>query len=147
MLIQKPKRPWRPVIAVDFDGVLHIYDGNWSPGLIQGPAVPGAMKWLGEIYLTNRCDIAITSARSRYLTGRWAMKRWLREHLIFEFGYMAGPDTWDPLALEVFDSIKWPWFKPGALIYLDDRAIQFQGPQAWPTIDEIFAFKPWNKRS
>lgn len=142
----KPRKPWRPLIAVDFDGVLHDYDGRWSPGLVRGAAIEGAMRWLGYLYLDGNCDVAITSARSRYLMGRWGMKRWLRQHLIFEFGYQAGPNSYDPLALDIFEWIKWPWFKPGALIYLDDRAVCFNGPECWPLVEDVLKFRPWNKK-
>ena len=35
--------------------------------------------------------------------------------------------------------------KPPALIYLDDRAIRFTGPGSFPTVDDIWKAKPWNK--
>lgn len=134
---------WTPLIAVDFDGVLHNYDGKWAPSRVVGDAVPGAMDFLVELYLSERYDVAITSARSRYILGRWAMRQWLREQLIRHCGYQAGPYM-DPLYLEVFEWIKWPWFKPGALLYIDDRAHCFSGE--FPTIPEIKAFKPWNRK-
>jgi hypothetical protein len=41
--------------------------------------------------------------------------------------------------------IKFPLFKPPALVTLDDRAIQFEGE--FPSLDTLRSFKPWNRRS
>lgn len=36
--------------------------------------------------------------------------------------------------------------KPPCLIYLDDRAVRFEGPGTFPTKAQIHAARPWNKR-
>jgi len=36
--------------------------------------------------------------------------------------------------------------KPAALIYLDDRAVRFDG-ENFPEKSEIHALRPWNKRA
>lgn len=38
----------------------------------------------------------------------------------------------------------WPWFKPPALVTVDDRAICFDG--TFPAPADLRAFKPWYKR-
>lgn len=87
------------------------------------------------------------------------MKRWLVDSLYQHFKtrpfeeylqYVDNPfdQNEDRLAREaardfVNAEISWPWFKPPAHLSIDDRALTFQG--AWPTIEEIDAFKPWNR--
>lgn len=134
----------KPIISVDFDGVLHSYRSGWKGAhVIPDPPVPGAMRWLRDLYESERVAVAIYSSRSKSLRGRWAMQRWLHRCLIDEFGHMAGPHM-GPLYVEILDWIKWPWFKPPAFITLDDRALTFTGE--WPGIDDLLAFKPWNKK-
>lgn len=139
---------YRPILCLDFDGVLHSYESGWSKRwfaaarIADGPT-SGAMQWLHDAYEGGRFRVAVFSSRSKTPWGRWAMRRWLRRHLIAEFGQMAGPNM-GPLYLEILDWIEWPWFKPAALITLDDRAITFDG--TWPPLDALAGFKPWNKR-
>lgn len=139
---------YRRTISVDFDGVLHAYDRGWSKrrwfasaDILDGP-VPGAMKWLHDVYLTEAFDVAIFSSRSKTLWGILAMQRWLRRQLLDEFGHMIGPHM-DPLYVEILDWVRWPIFKPAAHLTIDDRALTFTGQ--WPAVDTLRMFKPWNK--
>lgn len=77
------------------------------------------------------------------------MKKWLRNALwdhwvqggnesIFE-DCESGTDVYN-----LVNNFKWPWFKPMAILTIDDRAYQFTG--TFPTPESIRAFKPWNKR-
>jgi len=66
------------------------------------------------------------------------MRKWLTRH--FRDVWASDRTSCDDKLAE----IEWPTEKPAALVTIDDRAIQFDG--RWPSIDEIKAFKPWNKR-
>ena len=147
----------RYTVAVDFDGVLHSYTSPWvNARTIPDPPVEGAIQWLADI--VTRFDVAITSTRNSQWFGRWAMKSWLREHL-WQFmwpkaneavsGWTHGDvDEWaGRLADEVLSHVSFPRHKPPALVYLDDRALRFDGPGSWPTPDQIHAARPWNKVS
>lgn len=135
--------PQRPIICLDFDGVIHGYESGWKGAhIIPDPPVPGAMDFLRELYETGKFDCAIYSSRSRSLRGRWAMQKYVRRNLLLKFGFQAGPHM-DPLFLEISEWLKWPWFKPPALVTLDDRAITFSG--TFPSFDALAQFKPWNK--
>lgn len=114
-------------IAVDFDGVIHSYTSPWvDPQTIPDPPVPGAIDWLNE--MNQRFRVIIFTTRGKTAEGRDAVEDFLRDH-----GY-AG-------TVEVTAE------KPPALIYLDDRAVRFDG-EHFPTADEIHrAYIPWNKRS
>jgi hypothetical protein len=117
-------------IAVDFDGVIHSYTTRWSSAdVIPDPPVPGAIDWLNE--MAERFKVVIFTTRAKEGAGRDAVKAWLWEHG-FE-GAGAGSD------LEVTA------VKPAALIYLDDRAVRFDG-EHFPTAEEIHEMRPWNKR-
>lgn len=130
----------KPIICLDFDGVLHSYTSGWKGAhRIPDPPVPGAMLFLRDLVEDGRFAIAIHSSRSRSLRGRWAMQRWLYRHLVEEFGHQAG--CMDPLYVEILDAIRWPWFKPPAFVTIDDRAITFDG--TFPPINTLGAFKTW----
>lgn len=123
----------KPILSVDFDGVLHAYDTGWKGvSVIPDGPVHGAMAFLREA--VTRFDVQIYSSRSRYLIGRTAMRTAVRQWLTDELGDMGEA---------VFDELKWPIFKPSAFITLDDRAITFTG--RFPDTGELAGFKPWNK--
>ena len=150
----------KPILCLDFDGVLHLYSSGWQGARnIPDPPVAGAIDFLFRA--SKHFQIAILSSRSRYFGGRRAMKRWLREWITegllrdspksgveYVENYQAG--TWEPWDVSVRDatrkfvrSIDFPKHKPPAKITLDDRALRFMGD--WPSIAELQAFKPWNK--
>ncbi len=134
----------KPILCLDFDGVLHSYTSGWKgAGAIPDPPTPGAMQWLVDAYEGDLVRVAIFSSRSKSLRGRWAMQRWLRKHLIKQVEHQAGPHM-DLLYVEILEWISWPWFKPPAMVTIDDRAITFTGE--WPAIETLLAFKPWNKK-
>lgn len=126
--------PKNPILCLDFDGVIHSYTSGWQgKGVVADPPVDGAMFFIKEA--VERFDLCIYSSRSRTITGRKAMQEWLKKELRKELG-----SDW----YQVYRSIKWPWFKPAALVTIDDRAIQFDGK--FPEFSEIRNFKPWNRR-
>jgi hypothetical protein len=155
----------KPILCVDFDGVIHSYSSGWKgAAVIPDAPVPGALEAI--VRLTDDFDVAIFSARSNSLGGRRAMKRWLKSQLkALAPDWETTPEWWrrriaetafaDPWDDEVWwatnlvmGKIKWPWFKPSAVMTIDDRALTFNGDwsdQAY-TAKGIRMFKPWNKR-
>lgn len=149
----------KPILCLDFDGVIHSYTSGWKGAAeIPDPPVPGALKFL--VTALDHFDVHIFSSRSHQWGGKRAMKRYLREHLTaFASTYETTPD-WllkhinafaDPWPNEVgfaidqiIGTIKWPTEKPPAMVTLDDRALTFTG--VWPAISDLLAFQPWNKR-
>lgn len=115
----------RYTIAVDFDGVIHRYDSPWVDAVtIPDPPVPGAIEWLNRI--ADDFDIVIFTTRGKTQEGRNAVGAYLRTH---------GCELSYPITAE----------KPPALVYLDDRAMRFDGTH-FPSADEIHAAHPWNKQ-
>jgi len=151
----------KPILCLDFDGVLHSYTSGWKgAAVIPDPPVPGSLEFI--VKALDTYEVAIFSSRSHQWGGKRAMKRWLIKHLVAaDTGdYATTPAWWrnqicksafaDPWNDEVLwaaklvvDEIKWPWFKPPAKVTLDDRALTFTG--TWPAIETLDAFKPWNK--
>ena len=116
----------KPILCLDFDGVIHSYESGWKGAdNIPDPAVPGAAEFLEEAL--EHFEIHVFSSRSNQEGGIRAMKEWMS----LEFGG------------EQMRDVKFPNEKPPAMISIDDRAICFTG--AWPTMEFLKNFKPWNK--
>ena len=94
--------PDQPVVCVDLDGVLNDYDG-WQGADYFHPPRPGAREFLAAL---NRRGYTVV-----VLTVRWAphVWEWLRRWEL------------DGLVADVTDR------KPAAHVYVDDRAVCFQG--------------------
>lgn len=145
----------KPIICIDFDGVIHGYGSGWKGvAVIPDPPVEGAIDALLR-YLEAGFDVAIFSSRSKSLRGRWAMRRYLAQAIAkhWEQGgrsriYDAEVECWGDAA-GICRKFKWPWFKPAALMSIDDRALTFNGDwsHADYTPSAIRSFKPWNKRN
>lgn len=125
----------RPIICVDFDGVIHSFVSGYK-GItnIPDPPVAGAIEWL-ERYLDppdglwrSEVQIMIYSSRSRSWRGRRAMKRWFVKYMGREYTQV----------------LKFPKNKPAAFLTIDDRAICFEGK--FPTEELMLKFKPWYER-
>lgn len=158
---------YKPILCLDFDGVLHSYTTKWvNARTIPDPPVEGAMQTL--LRYMEHFEVHILSSRSHQWGGRRAMKRWLVNNLFDYFGELCyrtiGRTEWkatpefvqdlllDPhssrmeVAHDVVRMIHFPRHKPPALVTIDDRAIQFEGPDSWPLVCDLKDFKPWNKR-
>ena len=125
----------KPILCLDFDGVLHSYESGWKGAdVIPDAPVAGAMEFLRDA--VESFDLWIFSSRSNQPGGIDAMQTWLKEHLIETFGVEA--------ARSLAAQIKLATEKPSAFLTIDDRAIQFTG--IWPRPSDLLTFKPWNKR-
>ena len=118
----------KPILCLDFDGVLHSYTSGWrGANNIPDPPVPGAMEFLTKAVKHFR--VAIYSARSGQPGGIDAMRAWLINH--------GCPGS-------VFAEIEWPTDKPSAFVTLDDRVVTFTGE--WPDMQTLKEFKPWTQK-
>lgn len=117
----------KPILCLDFDGVIHSYTSGWKGAdVIPDPPVPGAIEFIREA-LTH-FDVQIYSSRSGQPGGINAMQEWLLQHS-------------DDMRL--CEAVGWPDEKPPAMVSIDDRALTFTGQ--WPSVESLLAFKPWNK--
>ena len=119
----------KPIICIDFDGVIHSYTSGWKGvDVIPDPPVPGAFVAM-TVYLQH-FRVAVFSSRSKSESGIWAMRNWFLKYDWPDsdrYGYPNG--------------LEFPTDKPPALVTIDDRGITFTG--SWPTVDEIKNFRPW----
>lgn len=108
----------RKVILVDFDGVLHTYDGNFGPPI--GKPIPGARAAMHLLEKDYRV-ICFTSRNCEEDVRRW-------------------------LAHYGFPPMKVTSKKESAHLIIDDRAITFDGTWSDDLIKRIRAFSPhWMK--
>lgn len=135
---------YKPILCIDFDGVIHSYTSGWKgETVIPDPPVKGALRWLWKA--TEWWSVQIYSSRSKSADAREAMFKWLVEQSRAEFG----PDH--PMSAEddygrANYPITFAYEKPSAFLTIDDRAICFEGD--WNEFEpaELLDFKPWNKR-
>lgn len=116
----------KPILLVDFDGVIHSYTSGWrGADVVFDPPVPGVYSFLHEAL--KFFDVQIYSSRSRQKGGIEAMKRYLINRV----------------GLPELEEFSFPTEKPAAFLTIDDRAIQFNG--IFPDPRDLLKFKPWNK--
>jgi hypothetical protein len=69
----------RPILCLDFDGVIHSYTSGWKgAAVIPDAPVPGALEFIHEAL--EQFEVHIFSSRSHQWGGKRAMKRWLIHH-------------------------------------------------------------------
>jgi hypothetical protein len=128
----------KPILCVDFDGVIHSYTSGWQGAcVIPDTPVTGAFDWLYRA--SEWWDVQVYSSRSKEPGAIDAMKAWFRKHADDEFQGLA-------TGALLLDVLSFPTQKPAANMTIDDRALCFEG--SWAAIDAraLLDFKPWNKR-
>ena len=126
----------KPVLCLDFDGVIHSYSSGWKGArIIPDDEVPGSIEFIYSA-INAGWDVVVHSSRARYFGGIRAMRSWLKERA----GNIWYEDGAGGIGLESVRFVRW---KPPALVTIDDRALTFTGE--WPALDSLRAFKPWNK--
>jgi hypothetical protein len=129
----------KPILCLDFDGVIHSYERGWQDGVIYGKVTPGFFEWLEEA--VKHFTIVIYSSRSKTSEGLEAMRSWLENQNMawLEKKYPGKQDYVGP-------TIEFAHEKPPAHLTIDDRAITFQGD--WSVLDMYYLtnFKPWTQR-
>lgn len=131
----------KPILCLDFDGVIHRYDSGWKgPLVISDDVTPGFFEWLDRA--SEVFKIVVYSSRSKEPGASNAMAIWLasqREKWRNDGG-QSHITNGTPVEVEFVDT------KPAAFLQIDDRAVCFDGD--WSELDpaELRKFKPWNKR-
>lgn len=116
----------RPVLVLDFDGVLHIGGASGGIADVPGPPSRGAAEFLAAAVGPFR--VHVFSGRSATPEGRQAMEAWCRKAF--------GP--------EITAELRFPATKPAAFVAIDDRAMTFEG--TFPTPDQLLTFRAWTQR-
>jgi hypothetical protein len=127
----------KPILCLDFDGVIHSYTSGWKGDtIIPDPVVPGFFEWAEQA--AQHFTLVVYSSRSKNPEAITAMQVWLYEQRKI-WRVNGGMHTIEePLSFEFASE------KPAAFVTIDDRAITFTG--TWPDIETLRSFKPWNKK-
>jgi hypothetical protein len=119
--VEPPPRRAGPLVCVDLNGVLDAYEG-WKGAEHWDPPAPGAAEFLRAL-ADRGCRIILFT--TRYYRDAW---RWLETHGLA------------PLVDQVTDR------KPAADVFVDDRAVAFDGDFA-AALRRVEAFAPhWQRR-
>lgn len=135
----------KPILCLDFDGVCHSYVSGWKGvDVIPDEPVVGLWDFIAEA--SRDFEIHVYSSRSHQrgdlMLGTGAMINWFGQKAPY-----VGPVTASESHITWYGSeisVMFPSEKPAAFVTLDDRAITFTG--VWPSVEELKAFKPWNKQ-
>ena len=112
----------KPILCIDFDGVLHYYRNGWEGPLeINDLPVPGSLDFINNAM--DYFEIIVLTSRACDNESIEAIKQWLEKHNFPK--------------LEVTNK------KPPAFLSIDDRALRFDGIFLNPK--ELIKFKPWNR--
>ena len=113
-------------VVFDFDGVIHSYTTKWNGDttFMPDPPVAGIKEAIDSIRNAGY-EVCVVSTRCAYAGGIEAIENYLAENRI----------KVDQITAE----------KPPAVVYIDDRAICFDG-KAETLLEKIVNFEPWTKR-
>lgn len=132
----------RKAVAVDFDGVIHQWDGEFrGHHVCQGLPITdpdtgvSSIDWMHLLLQTY--DIFILTTRGETFRGRMGVRLWLRSHT---------PDSmWhDVDQIRGLRRVRVTNRKTRALMYIDDRAFRFEGNN-FPSANRVRAMRPWWK--
>lgn len=116
----------KKTVVFDFDGVIHSYTSGWQGiDVIPDDPVEGISDAIDNIRNAGY-EVVVVSTRCKEEKGVEAIKYWL--------------NMWD---IDV-DAVMAE--KPPAIVYIDDRAICFDG-NANSLLGKIDSFKPWYANS
>ena len=117
----------KQTVVFDFDGVIHSYTSGWQgEGVADDPPVPGIREALKEIHEAGY-EVVVVSTRCATREGIDTVMHYLGKHDLGKYVDMVCKE------------------KPPAIVYIDDRAICFDGhPET--LLSKIQNFKPWNKQ-
>lgn len=116
----------KKTVVFDFDGVVHSYTSGWKgTNVIPDPPVDGIEKALKDIHDAGY-EVVIVSTRCSTQSGVDAINLWLYKNNLAQYV--------DKVCKE----------KPPAIVYIDDRAICFDGDSS-SLLEKIENFKPWYK--
>lgn len=126
----------KPILCLDFDGVIHSYEHGWQDGKLYGTVTPGFFTWANRAEKDFR--LVIHSSRAADLQQRAAMWRWLLKHWKVWQDTNPGLFTLDALAIVAM--------KPPAFLTIDDRCIQFNGNWGNFNPTDLLNFRTWREK-
>lgn len=118
----------KKTVVFDFDGVIHKYSSGWKDGSIYDTPVDGIYDILKRLKEDN-WETVIVSTRCSTTQGINDIKQWLDKYNL--------TDVVSKICKE----------KPPALVYVDDRAIKFDGNNLNDLVYQIEHFKTWQSKN
>lgn len=125
----------KPILCIDFDGVIHSYERGWQDGVIYGEPTPGFFHWAS--YAKQHFRLVIYSSRSKTPEGIAAMREWL-DLKMNRSGKLHQHLT--------MDDFEFAHEKPPAFLTIDDRAVTFRGQWGDLLPEELLQFKTWTQK-
>lgn len=116
----------KKTVVFDFDGVIHRYSKGWQDGSIYDKPTEGIYEVLGQLKQKNY-EIVIVSTRCSTDEGMQEINDWLERYGL--------NGLIDKVCKE----------KPPAMVYVDDRAIKFDGNNIGSLVSQIENFKTWQQ--
>jgi len=134
----------KPILCIDFDGVIHSYDRGWQNGEIYGTVTEGFWEWAAEA--KKYFQLVVYSSRRKTPDGRTAMWSWMKHewgkwyHRQAQIDAPGGGES-PQISYQDFEFAS---EKPPAFLTIDDRSIQFSGNWAIIPPAALINFRPWN---
>lgn len=131
---------YKPILCIDFDGVIHRYDSGWKGAtVIPDHVTDGFFEWAEQA--AQHFKLVIYSSRSKEPAAIEAMQFWLAAER------RRWRENGGKHLIEAELSFEFASEKPAAFMTIDDRAVCFEGD--WSKIDPaaLAQFQPWNKRA
>lgn len=147
----------KPILCIDFDGVIHKYSKGWQNGVIYDDVVDWFFQWASNA--DSIFELYVYSSRSKTKEGISPMIKWFREqwhkHWMTEKSNAdmvcnIDDERRNVLFFYRFDNVVFRLVlaheKPPAFLTIDDRGVRFDGDWNAPYLKPEFlrAFKPWN---
>lgn len=128
----------KPILCIDFDGVIHKYSKGWRDGSIYDTATEGFFEWAEKA--AEHFDLVVYSSRSKDANQCAQMQIWLLN------SYNEWRAETEKEAFGVHFSFVSE--KPPAFLTIDDRCVRFDGDWSDPHLDPtvLREYKPWNMK-
>lgn len=129
----------KPILCLDFDGVVHEYKQPWTDAVtISDHVTEGFFEWAEQA--AQFFTLVIYSSRSKDPKAVEAMQLWLAAER------KRWRENGGKHAIEAPLEFEFASEKPAAFMTIDDRALCFSGNWGAYPPDQLIKFKPWNKR-
>jgi hypothetical protein len=129
----------KPIICLDFDGVIHAYRKGWQDGSIYDDVMPGFFDWATAA--KERFKLVIYSSRSKDAAQLEDMRNWLRVQWD-----SAGRPSWT-CSNDMLSDFEFSGVKPPAFLTIDDRCVRFDGRWGAPELqpEALAAYRTWSQ--
>lgn len=131
----------KPILCIDFDGVIHDYKKGWQDGSIYGNATPGFFAWLEQA--SRLFKVVVYSSRSKTEEGRKNMAQAIGK---WSIDAVVSGEISSDFDMGILGDMDFASEKPPAYLTIDDRAVTFHGSWSDGHMDphRLRQFKPWN---